>query len=390
MKKHVLLMIMVLMSLNVVAQEMEEFFGCDMYGITNVVHGEKEECWYITKVEPYSQVDMAGLRAGDLLTSSDTVNNVYHVGGSKQLVNVGSYMELEKDSYLTELEVMDKGKTKYGLVGYRTWNSNPFIYKNTQVYSDPEVSLYDYSTFDFEFTENNVIQQKEISGIIEKELNKKNLKWDKDNPDVLIFINYYSDRRENYTPPTQEIITRYKYGYEIGSGWGTRQYIESQTRGGYTKVLNLIKFTITMLDAEKVRKGCKVPPIIWNADFEVPDFSVIPPLKPFCADVAEFMFCQFPIVHPYNQSISKKRYYQAVGLLFEKKKPKVIYHVLKGSPAEKAGLKAGDEFVKYGKEKFIDEDSGNTSFDMLIKRKNGKKETIHFDNVKSYEVLDIQ
>ena len=108
MKKHVLLMIMVLMSLNVVAQEMEEFFGCDMYGITNVVHGEKEECWYITKVEPYSQVDMAGLRAGDLLTSSDTVNNVYHVGGSKQLVNVGSYMELEKDSYLTELEVMDK------------------------------------------------------------------------------------------------------------------------------------------------------------------------------------------------------------------------------------------------------------------------------------------
>lgn len=63
---------------------------------------------------------------------------------------------------------------------------------------------------------------------------------------------------------------------------------------------------------------------------------------------------------------------------------------MKGSPAEKAGLKAGDEFVKYGKEKFIDEDSGNTSFDMLIKRKNGKKETIHFDNVKSYEVLDIQ
>ena len=249
---------------------------------------------------------------------------------------------------------------------------------------------YDYSTFDFEFTENNVIQQKEISGIIEKELNKKNLKRDKDNPDVLIFINYYSDRRENYTPPTQEIITRYKYGYEIGSGWGPRQYIESQTRGGYTKVLNLIKFTITMLDAEKVRKGCKVTPIIWNADFEVPDFSVIPPLKPFCTDVAEFMFCQFPIVHPYNQSISKKCYYQAVGLLFEKKKPKVIYHVLKGSPAEKAGLKAGDEFVKYGKEKFIDEDSGNTSFDMLIKRKNGKKETIHFDNVKSYEVLDIQ
>lgn len=101
-------------------------------------------------------------------------------------------------------------------------------------------------------------------------------------------------------------MTRYKYGYEIGSGWGTRQYVESQTRGGYTDIFYLIKFTITMLDAEKVRNGSKVTPVIWNADFELPDFNTIPPLNWFCNAVSEFMFCQFPIVHQYNQTIKRE------------------------------------------------------------------------------------
>lgn len=216
-------MIVMLMSLNVGAQEMEVFDGSYGYMVTNVVNGEKERCCYITKVEPYSQIDLAGISVGTLIVPSDTVNNVYHVGGNKRQVATGNLIELEKGRYLTELETMDLGK--YGSISTVEWPLS--FHNNTQIYSDPDVSLYDYSTFDFEFTENNVIQQKEISGIIEKELNKKNLKRDRETPDILIYINYYSDKRENYTPPTQEIVTRYKYGYEIGSGWGTRQYVES-------------------------------------------------------------------------------------------------------------------------------------------------------------------
>lgn len=390
MKKHVLLMIMVLMSLNVVAQEMEEFDRMSAFPVTNVVSGTKKKCMYINGMEPYSSMDMMGIKSGDLLVAyDDTIATIYRAGGIKLRLKDIQCVQVEKGRYLTELEVMDWGKTKYGHVAHMTWDDNPFIYSKTQVYSDPEVSLYDYATFDFEFTENNIIQQKEIAGIIEKKLIGKNLKRDKENPDILIFINYFSDKRENYTPPTQEIVTRYKYGYEIGSGWGTRQYVESQTRGGYTDIFYLIKFTITMLDAEKVRNGSKVTPVIWNADFELPDFNTIPPLNWFCNAVSEFMFCQFPIVHQYNQTIKKRKYLQAIGVLFERKKPKRFYHVLKGSPAEKAGIEAGDEFVKYlGKADY--DDDLTATFDMLIKRKNGKEETIHFDNVKSYEVLDIQ
>ena len=103
-------MIVMLMSLNVGAQEMEVFDGSYGYMVTNVVNGEKERCCYITKVEPYSQIDLAGISVGTLIVPSDTVNNVYHVGGNKRQVATGNLIELEKGRYLTELETMDLGK----------------------------------------------------------------------------------------------------------------------------------------------------------------------------------------------------------------------------------------------------------------------------------------
>lgn len=152
-----------------------------------------------------------------------------------------------------------------------------------------------------------------------------------------------------------------------------------------------MKFTITMLDADKVRNGSKVTPIIWNADFEASGLSSVPALKPFCGDAVNFMFCQFPIVHyTGDKLIFKKTYLCPIGLLFEKKKTKRIYHVLKDSPAEKVGIGIGDEFVKYVGDIVWNSDTGNTTFDMLIKRKNGKKEIIHFEEIKSYEVVDSQ
>ena len=60
------------------------------------------------------------------------------------------------------------------------------------------------------------------------------------------------------------------------------------------------------------------------------------------------------------------------------------------SPAEKVGIGIGDEFVKYVGDIVWNSDTGNTTFDMLIKRKNGKKEIIHFEEIKSYEVVDSQ
>ena len=81
MKKHVLLMIMVLMSLNVVAQEMEEFDRMSAFPVTNVVSGTKKKCMYINGMEPYSSMDMMGIKSGDLLVAyDDTISTIYRAG----------------------------------------------------------------------------------------------------------------------------------------------------------------------------------------------------------------------------------------------------------------------------------------------------------------------
>lgn len=99
-------------------------------------------------MEPYSSMDMMGIKSGDLLVAyDDTIATIYRAGGIKLRLKDIQCVQVEKGRYLTELEVMDWGKTKYGHVAHMTWDDNPFIYSKTQVYSDPEVSLYVHTFF---------------------------------------------------------------------------------------------------------------------------------------------------------------------------------------------------------------------------------------------------
>ena len=70
-----------------------------------------------------------------------------------------------------------------------------------EVYSDPETDLYGYATYDFEYTDRNTLQQKEAAAALVPLLQKKNLRRDRENPDILIFLEFYSDRRDQYVPP---------------------------------------------------------------------------------------------------------------------------------------------------------------------------------------------
>lgn len=55
-----------------------------------------------------------------------------------------------------------------------------------EVYSDPETDLYGYATYDFEYTDRNTLQQKEAAAALVPLLQKKNLRRDRENPDILI------------------------------------------------------------------------------------------------------------------------------------------------------------------------------------------------------------
>lgn len=203
-----------------------------------------------------------------------------------------------------------------------------------EVYSDPETDLYGYATYDFEYTDRNTLQQKEAAAALVPLLQKKNLRRDRENPDILIFLEFYSDRRDQYVPPTEQLVTRYRYGWSYGDGWRTRQYIESETAGNYTRTEYLSRLTITMFDAEKARLGSKTPPVIWSAGYDVL-YEKRAVLKDFMRNIGGAMLACFPVK---NVDRTEHCTYWHTGIVFDRAVAGRVAAVFPGSPAEQAGI----------------------------------------------------
>jgi hypothetical protein len=210
------------------------------------------------------------------------------------------------------------------------------------ILSDPETDLYDYATFDFEFTENNTLQQKEIAVTLEAILTEKGLTRDRNNPELLVFIEFYSDRREQYVPPSQQIKTRYGIGFNWLSGkLETRPRIESHETGDYTRVDYLSKFSLAMADAKKMRAGGN-DFTVWQAYYEA-ETREKTNRKEFCEKIGSAMLAGFPY-----KSVARVRHcqYWFTGMVYDSEVPGKVVGVIPDSPADKAGIKAGDRIKK--------------------------------------------
>jgi hypothetical protein len=212
-----------------------------------------------------------------------------------------------------------------------------------EIISDPEANLYGYSTFDFEFIDNNILQQKEIAPEIEVWLTNKGLKRDRENPEMLIFIEFFSDRREQYIPPSQQTSTRYGTHYNVYTKkWESRQYIESRETGNYSQVEYLTKLAITMADVKSMKAGNSGSSVIWQASYET-QLSGKANHKDFAKSIGFVMLTGYP-----SKSV---RYvnlcpYWFTGILYDAIIQGKVAGVVPDSPAAKAGIKAGEVIQK--------------------------------------------
>ncbi|MEA5005262.1 MAG: PDZ domain-containing protein [Rikenellaceae bacterium] len=355
MKKILLLFVVIHITITLSAQS-GYFYGIRYGKISTCIDGQTGYCTAILGVTPSSSADQAGLKPFDLILSINGVKidenstslnlfsapvaefEILRMGNIHTLIKAYG-MKISKSNLISEAEWATIGMSdgQYSLYStIRTLDIDPI-----QVFSDPEASLYQYCTYDFDFSESNTLQQKEIASYLEPVLAKKGLKRDRTNPEMIIIIDFYSDRRDQYVPPTQRIVTRYKYGFEIGSGWGTRQYVETQKSGDYTKTEFLTKLTITMLDAKKMTSEPNKSANIWAANYETLS-SVKVDIKTFTDAIGLAMLNCFPIK---NIGLMEVSSYWGIGLLFDNNNEGFVVGVMPGSPAEKAGIKIGDELV---------------------------------------------
>ena len=188
--------------------------------------------------------------------------------------------------------------------------------------------------------------EKEIIAIILPKLQYIGLRQDKENPDILVMIDFYAGTEKEYVAPEQHITTRYKTEYNVWTQrHETRQYIGSYNTGGYNVIHYLINLKMVFLDTHKVKQGVKLPPIVWQAEYNKSYKNPIE-IKSIAGFVYDNMLLNYLVK---KEGVTSHSYYYT-GIFYDSDYKKVVF-VMPDSPAEKAGIKVGDIVKKINKTK---------------------------------------
>jgi hypothetical protein len=169
---------------------------------------------------------------------------------------------------------------------YPSYSWGPEEKISLRVYKDPDESLAVYKSFDFDYTsKTNPLLEKELFKQLERALQAHGLTRVKENPQVVISMDFFIGKRERYTPPTTVTNTEIKSVWNTGMiGWNIIGMSEavpvtnSTTTPGYTTVSYYSNIHLNFLNRSKLVGAAKpeTPPLIWigEADHEGPDSDI--------------------------------------------------------------------------------------------------------------------
>lgn len=236
------------------------------------------------------------------------------------------------------------------------------LFSRYNKYRDKNVDFYKYKTYDLEFSEGGCpdMYKKQFADELIQKLSSYGLERDTENPQMLFIVELFSGRKEQYTPPTTSISTKYKYGYDIFKGWGAYQYITTGQNAGHTDVSNMFKITVSVMDVEQMKQMASIPPVIWSINC-YREYAIGKTIMDFAK--IEFFSQALLSFKPLDAFICPLAcnwtYY--LGIYFDGNNPSVVAAVDPDGPASKAGLKAGSKILSY------------TNINSADKRNYGKK-----------------
>ena len=237
---------------------------------------------------------------------------------------------------------------------------------NIKVYSDPDVDLSSYRTYSIDYTNiENRLLEKELFQVVGayfwmmgKDFPQSHLLVRSDeNPDVLITMDFYTGKREEYVPPKTVVTTRVENVWSSSMfGWGGYSPVpitESHTTQGYTNVSYYRNIRLNFLDFNKLsgEEALEVPPLIWVGEVESEGSSS--DIRDIARVVLVELLKEFP--EKSGGTMTGRRMFETtygyIGISVDSKDRRIIVGVDSDSPAERAGLKAGDKLLTVNKKK---------------------------------------
>ena len=226
---------------------------------------------------------------------------------------------------------------------------------NVRIYKDPEQSLAAFKTFDFDYTsKDNPLLEKELFHQLEKVLQARGLPRDKENPQILITMNFFAGKKEQYVPPTTITSTKVQNVWNTGMiGWNVIGYntpvpvTSSETTPGYTVVSYYCNVRLNFLDRAKLVGTPKpeAPPLLWigESDYEG--------AEPDIRGIAPVMFGELMGEFPDLSNKGSRRQlrcfrFGGLGLEFDPTDWRAIRYVEPGSVAAENGIKPGDTLLE--------------------------------------------
>lgn len=212
------------------------------------------------------------------------------------------------------------------------------------VLHDKTLDLFRFRTYDYEYTSTSEpLLEKELMDQVGRRLDKMGMHHDKDNPDMIIVMTFYSGKKEQYVPPQQIVSTKIKQSYNFYWGYIPVPVTETKTTQGYTEVSYLVSIGLKFIDNHEISIN-NIPPVIWSGTF-----SETTTKKPYLNESIDrylaFLLHQFPETWFPNS----ERYYIAdypyTGIWYDLNSLPVIAEVNPGSPAALAGLLKGDKII---------------------------------------------
>jgi len=334
------------------------------YEISANEHWGKDKL-VITHVTPYSSAESSGLKMYDIIEEIDGVSiidlsdpdifqllnpadknevslSIRSLGSKERIVRV------RKDCKRTNAITEDQLASAFGMYSLETTSERQFVCPfKTSTTADP-VDFGIFNTYSFSrIDENNRNLETRINEHISKELTKKGLIRDDNNPDMIVETYYFFDRNPNYKGTnkimiTKEPIYRYDASYSKMELMPFLSPTSAESEAEY-----LLQFGIRFVDQRNVHGR-----ILWECEAnELLDNSYR--MEDYARIHIPLMCMQYPFVK-YTRNVSftvNKKSYNYTGIQYDIDKLERIIEVDRNSPAYAAGIRAQDVIERIGRHK---------------------------------------